>query len=249
MPVLRMKGVKVASLDEFREHFDFDNAKDYLRQGRLSRWVRDLGENELADELDELNVADYGDKTLLDNFVGIFGLAPESVRLAEKAAPAPEEDTPEEDAPPGFSRQVTDIRKKLEDPDFSGRIAAPREPQLVKELLELLHEYFGQWSAALRKARGRALSGNRWELGLTNIAGYMPFMRCADLLNRLTSTSEKKKDKNLRMLFDLPERMEWTSISRPEQLEKTKVIAAYGVCFVEFEYRTQKTKSRQSLRE
>lgn len=74
MTVLRLKGKKVSSLEEFRQNFDFTNAKDYLRQGRLSRWVRDLGQAELADELDELKDADYSDQTLLDNLVGIFKL-------------------------------------------------------------------------------------------------------------------------------------------------------------------------------
>lgn len=88
-----MKGVRCASLEEFRENFDFTNAKDYLRQGRLSRWVRDLGENELADELDELKDGEYSDQTLLDNFIGIFGLEGEKTRLPEPEAPAAEEET------------------------------------------------------------------------------------------------------------------------------------------------------------
>ncbi|MBQ9502301.1 MAG: hypothetical protein IJU70_09120 [Lentisphaeria bacterium] len=91
MPFLRMKGVRCASLEEFRNKFDFTNAKDYLRQGRLSRWVRDLGENDLADELDELKDGEYSDQTLLDNFVGIFGLNGEKARLPEKEAPVMEE--------------------------------------------------------------------------------------------------------------------------------------------------------------
>ena len=54
MTTLRMKGVRCASLEDFRNNFDFSNARDYLRQGRLSQWVRELGESDLADELDEL---------------------------------------------------------------------------------------------------------------------------------------------------------------------------------------------------
>ena len=83
MTTLRMKGERCASLEEFRKNFDFTNARDYLREGRLSRWVRELGENDLADELDELKVADYCDQTLLDNFVGIFGLTEEQACLPE----------------------------------------------------------------------------------------------------------------------------------------------------------------------
>lgn len=94
MSVLRMKGVRVASLAEFRKNFDFTNAKDYLRQGRLSRWVRELGESELADELDELKDADYSDQTLLDNFVGIFELPQKNAVLPETAAPSEKQDAP-----------------------------------------------------------------------------------------------------------------------------------------------------------
>jgi len=89
-----MKGVRVSSLAEFRENFDFTNAKDYLRQGRLSRWVRELGESELADELDELKDADYSDQTLLDNFVGIFELPQKNAVLPETAVPSEEQYEP-----------------------------------------------------------------------------------------------------------------------------------------------------------
>ena len=51
MAVLRMKGVKINNLEELREHFDFTNAKDYLWQGTLSAWMREQGENELAEEI------------------------------------------------------------------------------------------------------------------------------------------------------------------------------------------------------
>ena len=98
MTVLRMKGVRVTSLAEFRKNFDFTNAKDYLREGRLSRWVRELGETELADALAKLNVADCGDEALRDSFIGIFGLDPEVVRPPETAAPIPEEDPAPEEA-------------------------------------------------------------------------------------------------------------------------------------------------------
>ena len=93
MPTLRLKGVRVTSLEEFRQNFDFTNAKDYLRQGRLSRWVRDLGENDLADELDELKDGEYSDQTLLDNFVGIFELKGEKARLPGKEASVGEEES------------------------------------------------------------------------------------------------------------------------------------------------------------
>ena len=49
-----MKGVKIKNLDQLRENFDFTNAKDYLLQGTLSAWMREQGETELADELNEL---------------------------------------------------------------------------------------------------------------------------------------------------------------------------------------------------
>ena len=92
MTTLRMKGVRCASLEDFRKNFDFTNAKDYLRQGRLSRWVRDLGENDLADELDELKDGEYSDQTLLDNFVGIFGLEGEKACLPEPEVSLAEEE-------------------------------------------------------------------------------------------------------------------------------------------------------------
>ena len=88
-----MKGVRVTSMAELRKNFDFTNAKDYLRQGRLSRWVRELGENDLADELDGLKDGEYSDQTLLDNFIGIFELKGEKARLPEPEAPAQEEET------------------------------------------------------------------------------------------------------------------------------------------------------------
>ena len=93
MATLRMKGVRCASLEDFRKNFDFTNAKDYLRQGRLSPWVRDLGENDLADELEELKEGEYSDQTLLDNFIGIFGLKIENAGLPQKEVSILEEDT------------------------------------------------------------------------------------------------------------------------------------------------------------
>ncbi|MBQ9502302.1 MAG: hypothetical protein IJU70_09125 [Lentisphaeria bacterium] len=229
MSTLRMKGVRVTSLAEFRDNFDFTNAKDYLRQGRLSRWVRDLGENGLADELDELKVADYSDKTLMDNFIGIFSLPVESP-APESCAPA-QPDEPGCAAKPEYSQKVNDIRTKLENPDFSGTISAPRGPQVIAGLLDLLHEYYEKWSAALRKAPGRAISSNKWELYPTNLAEYSPFIRCIELLNnKLTGGDDFPWS-------DLPQRITWTTVSYPEQREKTKAIAAYYVCFVEFEYR------------
>ena len=232
MTTLRMKGVRCASLEDFRKNFDFTNAKDYLRQGRLSCWVRDLGENELADELEELKVADYSDKTLLDNFIGIFAL-PIEPPVPESVAPS-EPDEPDSNSKPKYSQKVNDIREKLEDPDFSGTISVPRDPQLIQELLDLLHEYFDQWSAALRKARGHATSSTRWELDLTDLAGYMPFMRCTEFLWRRIPAF---KGENIKQMFNLPRRISWTTVSHPEQLEKSKTIASYYVCFyVEFDY-------------
>ena len=96
MATLRMNGERCASLEDVRANFDFTNAKDYLVQGRLSQWVRDLGERELADELDELKVADYSDQTLLDNFIGIFGLPKEQAGLPEEDPPEEEEEPPPE---------------------------------------------------------------------------------------------------------------------------------------------------------
>ena len=74
MAVIRMKGVKIKNLDQLRENFDFTNAKDYLLQGTLSAWMREQGETELADELNELKDQNYSDQTMADNFAGIFGL-------------------------------------------------------------------------------------------------------------------------------------------------------------------------------
>ena len=242
MTTLRMNGVRCASLEDFRKNFDFTNAKDYLRQGRLSCWVRDLGENELADELDELKVADYSDKTLLDNLIGIFTL-PIEPPVSESVVPAePDEpNEPDSNSKPEYSQKVNDIREKLENPDFSGTISAPRDPLLIAELLNLLHEYFDQWSAALRKARGQATSSNRWELNLTTLAGYLPFMRCSELLGRRISAFQESED--IQHLFDLPRWISWTTVSHPEQLEKSKAIAAYYVSFVEFDYRLNRRKS------
>ena len=228
-----MKGVRVTSLEEFRENFDFTNAKDYLRQGRLSRWVRELGENDLADELDELKIADYSDKTLMDNFIGVFSLQIEPT-APEIIAPA-EADGSDCNSKPEYSQRLNDIREKLENPDFSGKISAPREPQLIAELQKLLHEYFEQWSAALRKAPGKPLSSNRMELRLTDLAETVPFTRGVALLDLLTMGPGKSKP--IWQLFDLPPIIDWTTVSRPEQLEKTKAIAAYYTCLIEFDYR------------
>lgn len=74
MAVIRMKGIKIKNLDQLREHFDFINAKDYLFQGTLSAWMREQGETELAEELEELKELNYSDQTLMDNFSGIFGV-------------------------------------------------------------------------------------------------------------------------------------------------------------------------------
>jgi hypothetical protein len=232
MTTLRLKGVRTTSLEEFRENFDFTNAKDYLRQGRLSVWFREIGENAIADELDELKNTDYSDKTLMDNFIGIFSLP---IEPAEPEIVAPAElDEPDSAPQPDYSQRVNDIREKLEDPDFSGTISVPREPQLIVELQNLLHEYFEEWSIALRKARGRATSSNKWELDLMTLAGYMPFIRCSNFLLRITAF---QKGKNIWQLFNLPPRIEWTTVSRPEQVEKSKAIAAYYVCLVEIDYR------------
>ncbi|MBR1966817.1 MAG: hypothetical protein IKA22_09445 [Lentisphaeria bacterium] len=74
MAIIKMKGVKIKNLDQLRENFDFTNAKDYLLQGTLSAWMREQGETELADELNELKDQNYSDQTMADNFAGIFGL-------------------------------------------------------------------------------------------------------------------------------------------------------------------------------
>ena len=74
MAVLRMKGVKIKNLEQLREHFYFTSAKDYLLQGTLAAWMREQGENELAEELDDLKNTNYSDQTLMDNFCGIFEL-------------------------------------------------------------------------------------------------------------------------------------------------------------------------------
>ena len=85
MAIIRMKGVKIKNLDQLREHFDFTNAKDYLLQGTLSAWMREQGETELADELNELKDQNYSDQTMADNFVGIFGLE-QTISVAETTA-------------------------------------------------------------------------------------------------------------------------------------------------------------------
>ena len=74
MAIIRMKGVKIKNLDQLQENFDFTNAKDYLLQGTLSAWMREQGETELAEELEELKELNYSDQTLMDNFSGIFGV-------------------------------------------------------------------------------------------------------------------------------------------------------------------------------
>lgn len=85
MAIIRMKGVKIKNLDQLRENFDFTNAKDYLLQGTLSAWMREQGEKELADELNELKDQNYSDQTMADNFVGIFGLE-QTISVAETTA-------------------------------------------------------------------------------------------------------------------------------------------------------------------
>ena len=83
--IIRMKGVKIKNLDQLREHFDFTNAKDYLLQGTLSAWMREQGETELAEELEELKEQNYSDQTLADNFAGIFCLE-QPIYVAETTA-------------------------------------------------------------------------------------------------------------------------------------------------------------------
>jgi len=85
MSDLRVKGVRIQNLEEFRRNFDFTNARDYLYQGRLSVWMREIGENDLADELDELKSYDSSDQTLLDNFKRIFGLKKNEILPPVKA--------------------------------------------------------------------------------------------------------------------------------------------------------------------
>jgi len=224
MSTLRMKGQRITSLEEFRKNFDFANARDYLYQGRLSAWFQEIGEPDIAKELDELKKTDYSDKTLMDNFIGIFSLP---VRPASAAAPQPQKTK-------SYSAKITEIRKKLEGKNEPGAFAVPRNRQLTLELLELLHDYFRQWSASLRREPGKKVSGNRNELKLTDMEEYIPFARCISLLDRLT---RKRGGKCLEELFRLPSSMDWTTVSRPEQIEKTKIIAAYSVCFFELEYR------------
>ena len=85
MAIIRMKGVKIKNLDQLRENFDFTNAKDYLLQGTLSAWMREQGETELANELNELKDQNYSDQTMADNFAGIFGLE-QTISVAETTA-------------------------------------------------------------------------------------------------------------------------------------------------------------------
>ena len=64
MAIIRMKGIKIKNIDQLREHFDFTNAKDYFLQGTLAVWMREQGETELADELDDLNTDDFSNQGL-----------------------------------------------------------------------------------------------------------------------------------------------------------------------------------------
>ena len=121
MAIIRMKGIKIKNLDQLREYFDFTNARDYLLQGTLSAWMREQGETELADELDNLNTDEFSNQGLKDFFCSKLNIQPERCLIQDDDKELLE--TESNDIPPvksvscAFSElsdaQVERIREKL----------------------------------------------------------------------------------------------------------------------------------------
>ena len=53
---LEMNGVEIRSLDELREHFSIFQVLTYLKNGKLEVWLRDRNLNEMADEIQKLDL-------------------------------------------------------------------------------------------------------------------------------------------------------------------------------------------------
>lgn len=53
---LEMNGVEIRSLDELREHFSIFQVLTYLKNGKLDVWLRDRNLNEMADDIQKLDL-------------------------------------------------------------------------------------------------------------------------------------------------------------------------------------------------
>ena len=121
MAIIRMKGIKIKNIDQLREHFDFTNAKDYFLQGTLAVWMREQGETELADELDDLNTDDFSNQGLKDLFCSKLNIQPERCLIPDNDKELLERESndmsPEKSDSCAFSElsdaQVESIREKL----------------------------------------------------------------------------------------------------------------------------------------
>jgi hypothetical protein len=52
---LEMNGTKVHTLEELKKNFNVENVVEYAREGRLAKWLRDRGHNDVADALERLD--------------------------------------------------------------------------------------------------------------------------------------------------------------------------------------------------
>lgn len=53
---LEMNGTEIRSLDELKEHFSISQVLTYLKNGKLDVWLRDRNLNEMADEIQKLDL-------------------------------------------------------------------------------------------------------------------------------------------------------------------------------------------------
>lgn len=70
-PLEMDNGAEVRSMEELREHFSLAHVLRYIESGRLSKWLRDRYEDEIADEIDSL---DPDDQQLAKKVSEIFGV-------------------------------------------------------------------------------------------------------------------------------------------------------------------------------
>lgn len=57
-PLEMDNGIEVRNMEELREHFSLAHVLRYIEDGKLSRWLRDRYENELADKIDSIDSDD-----------------------------------------------------------------------------------------------------------------------------------------------------------------------------------------------
>ena len=71
---LALNGKRINTLDDLRANFNGKQVLDFYRAGRLQKWLEELGENELLEDVQGFQNEKYDDETLLSMLMAVFDL-------------------------------------------------------------------------------------------------------------------------------------------------------------------------------